>query len=515
MVLFDARFSPDGQRLLTASFDNTARLWDPATGQRTALFTHDAGLYSATFSPDGRWIATACADGKAHLWEVEQRPPAHIVLPQCDEVTQVAFSPSGQQIASASWRDEVRLWNLTTNSSILTTFAQPETSLALFSPDESRVLTVGHQGGSALAQLWNASTGQPLGSPLPLTPPVLAAAFVDGHDGILLAQADGQARWWNPPSGRTVEVPLHSPHPLRLAGFNRAGHRLAAIDQGGRLQCWKLEPHRAVALPVPLLTNATTFTFNQDGSQLAIATRQQQIHRLDAATGQTAGSPLTHSASLRSLAYSPQGSLLAATTGHRAQVWNLESGQPLPHAFKVDNAARLAWFSPDGLHLATTGEDRMLRLWNLETGQATTAPMVHSRALADLQFSRDGRRIFTLTRLDELRLWDAETGAPLSPSIPHPGARSGGTLRLARNGERILVSTRGPAAWIREFTPATNHLDQLILQAQALSGRRLDRQGVQVPSANPDLAATWTQGRRGPSPTSPAPAPSAPAHPAR
>jgi WD40 repeat protein len=58
--LTHAAFSNDGQRLLTASYDGSARLWDRDTGKELYRFPgHREYLWCAAFSPDNRWIITA------------------------------------------------------------------------------------------------------------------------------------------------------------------------------------------------------------------------------------------------------------------------------------------------------------------------------------------------------------------------------------------------------------------------------------------------------------------------
>jgi hypothetical protein len=79
-----AAFSPDGTRVLTASADRTARLWDAASGAPMGEpMRHGGRVNTAAFSPDGRRVLTASADGTARLWDVGW-PPGPITAVACD-----------------------------------------------------------------------------------------------------------------------------------------------------------------------------------------------------------------------------------------------------------------------------------------------------------------------------------------------------------------------------------------------------------------------------------------------
>jgi dipeptidyl aminopeptidase/acylaminoacyl peptidase len=68
--VYSASFSPDGERIVTASFDNTARVWDRRGQMIAELKGHQGRVWDASFSRDGERIVTASFDNTARVWPI-------------------------------------------------------------------------------------------------------------------------------------------------------------------------------------------------------------------------------------------------------------------------------------------------------------------------------------------------------------------------------------------------------------------------------------------------------------
>jgi WD40 repeat protein len=97
-----AAFSPDGSRIVTASEDRTARIWDAASGKEIAVLRgHEGAVRSAAFSPDASRIVTASGDGTARIWDVHAQ-----TMSAKDLLAQVCARLAGTKRLT---RDEMRL----------------------------------------------------------------------------------------------------------------------------------------------------------------------------------------------------------------------------------------------------------------------------------------------------------------------------------------------------------------------------------------------------------------------
>jgi WD40 repeat protein len=350
-----AAFSPDDKRVVTASGDGTARIWDAATGQPVGevLRGHSGPVVSAAFSPDGKRIVTASMDMTARIWDAAtSHQIGEPLAGHKDAVRSAMFSPDGARVVTASWDGTARVWNAATGQPIGQPLMGHQFGLrsAAFSPDGTRIVTA---GDDKTARIWDASTDQQIGVWLiGHGAQVVAASFSPDGKRIVTASWDKTARVWDAATGQQIGEPLIVGNELMSAGFSPNGNRIITASVDSMVRLW------------------------------------------DTGNGQPIGEPLSgHLSQVNSAAFSPDGSrIVTASNDLTVRIWDAVTGRQVGRPLGGDTSAA---FSPDGQRIVTASADKTARVWDAATGQLTEVLLGHQGAVRSAAFSPDGRRIVT------------------------------------------------------------------------------------------------------------------------
>jgi len=155
-MISSAAYSPDGQRIVSWNFEGTATVWEAASGKELlTLGTHTrtgrgpsaqrTGT-TAAFSPDAQRIVTGSTDNTAKVWDAVSGKELLTLKGHGGPVECVAFTPDGQRILTLSNDQSAKLWDAASGREVLTLAANVGfSSNVAFSPD-GRWIFAGRDG---------------------------------------------------------------------------------------------------------------------------------------------------------------------------------------------------------------------------------------------------------------------------------------------------------------------------------------------------------------------------------
>jgi serine/threonine protein kinase/WD40 repeat protein len=426
--IFALAAHPDGDQLAVGLQDGTLVLRSLSTGKETArLEKHPAPVTRIAFSPDGTWLASLSgktvrlwrpkADGG---WEpVQTRAPGSAIL------VSVAFSRDGKPLAICLDKVgevmEVSLWDLT-DGTRTGRFQGPKgygIRSGALSPDGGLLAAV---VGFGRILVWDV-VRQELKHEVTLRLFSQAGYVAFSGDGRLLlcSHTDGfvvfdTADFQRTFALRTDETFAHT--------FSPKGALLAVANPfGGSVQLFNLANHQqeeVATLRSP--AGARNVVFSGDGRKL-IATDRQYMRVWDLAGSGEKVLMAGHDAGINSLAFSPNGKLLASCgRDSNVRLWDAVTGKPVK-TFAVSDSSFMKFlgFSPDGQLLAV-GDGADFRCWDVASGKKAAEPRgLGVGPVRGVAFSPDGRR-FAAGGMAGLRIWRVRR---------EPGKTDGGSqLRL-------------------------------------------------------------------------------------
>ena len=321
--LTDARFSPNGNLIITASNDKTAKLWDAQDGKLVAsLEGHEAKVTTAAISPDNQTILTVSEDTTAKLWEVSSGKLLFTFSGHSREIPRAEFSPDGRTIITASWDKTAKLWDAKTGEVILSLEGhQGVVRDARFSPDGTKLLTA---SWDQTAKLWDAKTGEVLLS-------------LEGHHGVI----------WG-------------------AYFSPDGTKVVTASGDETAQLWDINNGTALFSLDGHDDEVIAARFSAKGSLMITVSEDRTAKIWDVQTGQLVASLEGHTDSVEDARFSPdERRVITASRDHSVRVWNVRNGR---HVFTLDghnNWVVSAKYHPSGAKIITASRDRTARIWSV------------------------------------------------------------------------------------------------------------------------------------------------------
>jgi len=245
--VYSGVFSPDGKKVLTRTQDNTiavvqdntvARVWNAdGSGQPIVLEGHENNVNSAVFSPNGERVLTASADKTVRIWNADGSGQAVVLRGHEASVESAVFSPDGKKVLTASADKTVRIWNAdSSGQAVVLKGHEASVKLAVFSSDGKKILTA---SDDKTARVWNADGS---GEPVVLRgheDSIATAVFSKDGKKVLTASADKTARIWNADGSGEVVVLRGHGGSVDSAVFSPDGTKVLTASWDTTARVWE------------------------------------------------------------------------------------------------------------------------------------------------------------------------------------------------------------------------------------------------------------------------------------
>jgi len=485
-----ASFSLDSKRIVTASDDGTARVWDASSGASIAVLRgHTQLVLAASFSPDGTRVVTAGADGSGRVWDASSgRIIAVLGGSTGSPVLTASFSPDSEHILTVS-AGSAHIWDASSGRNLggLGRRTGSPVLTASYSPDGTRIVTTSDDG---TAGLWDAATARRLAVLRGHTGRVWAASFSPDGKRIVTASADTTARVWDASTGRPLAILSGDTGALYAASFSPNGELLVTASDDGTARVWDASTGKSRAILIGDSGPVYAADFSPDGKLIVTASEDHTARVWDASSGKALAMLGGDTGPVYTAEFSADDKLIVtASADGTARVWNVSSTPLVATLPGLPNVLSAASLSPDRKLVVTASTDGKTRIWDVSTGKRLATLRGDTEQVLTAGFSRDGRRIVTASADGTTRLWDAASRERLN--VAHTHATSVSAAAFSPDGKRVVTGSADGTARVWDATTG-RRLAVLRAHNQLVVAASFSADGKRVVTASADgTARVW------------------------
>lgn len=352
---------------------------------------HTQPVLAVAYSPSGEVLASAAADRCVKLWDAHSGNEIRTLLDFDAPVHAVTFGMDGSLLVTGCEDGSTCLWSVTTGKRVSSfTDLNGAVQAVAFSTDGKQLISGGNDKTIAIRDLASGEVSRLEGHSAAVTD---IACSPDGR-WIASCGFDKTVRLWSAKTNQLVWVGKGHSHCVSSVAFDPQSNTVASSSHDNTLKTWSVETGQELEAFSTHIEYANTVSFNRQGTELVSGGDDSVIRFWNSSNGQQKKVYSGHLAPITELAISPDGTHAAsASRDHSVRIWNISNQYASQMVRAHLDLPTAVDFSPDGSRMVTAGYDNAIKIWSTGDRKSIRSLCDDGVIFSCVRYQPDGRQL--------------------------------------------------------------------------------------------------------------------------
>lgn len=358
-----AYFSPDGKLIAATGNDNLIRIYETKTGNLLKIYEgHKDYTWFVHFNKDGNQIVSASRDKTARIWNLDKDTT---LVGNTLPLTALSFSFDGKRIATFSTEGDIIIWD-SESKKILKTLKGHKNivNFAMFSPDGNRIASA---SDDHTIKIWDSYTGKDILTLKGHSAPVRSIVYSLDGKYLLSSSKDKSIRMWNAETGKLLNIYNGHDEAITSASFSYDGKFIISSSLDKTAKIWDVNNKKCILTLKGHTKAINSAMFSHDRKKVLTASSDKTIKIWDAKSGKCLKTIEGHDSIVNTALFnSEENKIVSASADKSVCVWDVETGRLIIKFDGHSSIVRMAMFNPKGDQIVSVSSKGLVKIWDFK-----------------------------------------------------------------------------------------------------------------------------------------------------
>jgi WD40 repeat protein len=430
--------TPDGQRAISGSKDNTCIIWEMFSGKTLlTLKGHDGEVHAVSLTPDGKRAISGSEDCTCIVWDLKTGLIIHTLRGHTAPVYSVAITPEGNRAISGSLDSTCIIWDLNSGLPVNTLKGHNSSVLAVDITADGKKAFSGSYDTTCI--LWDVITGQILNTLKSHNSSVNTVAITPDGKKAISGSSDKTCIIWDLLTGQALKTLIEHKSNIESVDISPDGKRAISGSSDQTCIIWDLRTGHSIKILKGHADSVFAVAITADGERAISGSRDKSCIIWDLNNKQESYIQIGHTNIINDVAFTPDGKKgITGSTDSNCIIWNLDESKVIHDLKGHSSSVNAVNISSDGSRAITVSYDNTGIIWNLKTGNPINIldnshfqkdknninnnfETSHADCANFAAITSDDKKALFATRDYALVIWDLETAQTIGKTTGHSG----------------------------------------------------------------------------------------------